>query len=83
VFGDLSPGAMQLQMVSVASVLEAMGYEMKVFTFKDGPCTNIWRTIGVTVDLLPEDTDLHISVDWLDYDGILVNSIEARLVFSR
>jgi hypothetical protein len=30
VFGDLSPGAMQLQMVSVASVLEAMGYEMKV-----------------------------------------------------
>uniref|UniRef100_A0A0E0C4S5 Glycosyl transferase family 1 domain-containing protein n=1 Tax=Oryza meridionalis TaxID=40149 RepID=A0A0E0C4S5_9ORYZ len=78
VFGDLSPGAMQLQMVSVASVLEAMGYEMKVFTFKDGPCTNIWRTIGVTVDLLPEDTDLHISVDWLDYDGILLNSIEAR-----
>jgi hypothetical protein len=30
VFGDLSPGGMQLQMVSVASVLEAMGYETKV-----------------------------------------------------
>jgi len=30
VFGDLYPSAMQLQMVSVASVLEAMGYEMKV-----------------------------------------------------
>jgi hypothetical protein len=30
VFANLAPGAMQLQMVSVASVLEAMGYEMKV-----------------------------------------------------
>ncbi|KAG8044881.1 hypothetical protein GUJ93_ZPchr0008g13509 [Zizania palustris] len=82
VFGHLSPDAMQLQMVSVASVLEAMGYEMKVFSFNDGPCSNIWRTIGITVNFLPEDTNLHISVDWLDYDGILVNSIEARPVFS-
>ncbi|XP_040380696.1 uncharacterized protein LOC102715814 [Oryza brachyantha] len=82
VFGDLSPGAMQLQMVTVASVLEAMGYEMKVFSLKDGSCSNIWRTIGITVNLLREDTDLHISVDWLDYDGILVNSIESRPVFS-
>uniref|UniRef100_A0A0D9V319 Glycosyl transferase family 1 domain-containing protein n=1 Tax=Leersia perrieri TaxID=77586 RepID=A0A0D9V319_9ORYZ len=82
VFGDLSPDAMLLQMVSVASVLEAMGYEMKVFSFKDGPCSNVWKAIGVTVNFLPEDTDLNISVDWLDYDGILANSIEARPIFS-
>ncbi|XP_020398012.1 uncharacterized protein [Zea mays] len=82
VFGDLYPSAMQLQMVSVASVLEAMGYEMKVFSLEDGPCGNIWRAIGVPVSILPEDTNLPISVDWLDYDGILVNSIEARPVFS-
>ncbi|CAD6230773.1 unnamed protein product [Miscanthus lutarioriparius] len=82
VFGDLYPSAMQLQMVSVASVLEAMGYEMKVFSLEDGPCGNIWRAIGVPVSILPEDTNLPIFVDWLDYDGILVNSIEARPVFS-
>ncbi|KAL5222284.1 hypothetical protein ABZP36_026997 [Zizania latifolia] len=82
VFGHLSPDAMQLQMVSVASVLEAMGYEMKVFSFNDGLCSNVWRTIGITVNFLPENTNLQISVDWLDYDGILVNSIEARPVFS-
>ncbi|TKW15466.1 hypothetical protein SEVIR_5G238500v4 [Setaria viridis] len=82
VFGDLYPSAMQLQMVSVASVLEAMGYEMKVFSLEDGPCGNIWRAIGVPVCVLPEDTNLPSSVDWLDYDGVLVNSIEARPVFS-
>ncbi|KAL6842762.1 hypothetical protein ACP4OV_027606 [Aristida adscensionis] len=82
VFGDLSPSAMQLQMVSVASVLEAMGYEMKVFSLEDGPCGNIWRTIGVPVSVLPEDTKLPNSVDWLDYDGILANSVEARPIFS-
>ncbi|ONM40371.1 glycosyl transferase family 1 protein [Zea mays] len=82
VFGDLYPSAMQLQMVSVASVLEAMGYEMKVFSLEDGPCGNIWGAIGVPVSILPEDANLPISVDWLDYDGILVNSIEARPVFS-
>uniref|UniRef100_A0ACD5VEY5 Uncharacterized protein n=1 Tax=Avena sativa TaxID=4498 RepID=A0ACD5VEY5_AVESA len=82
VFANLSPGAMQLQMVSVASVLEAMGYEMKVFSFEDGPCSNIWRTIGIPVKILPVDTKLLTSVDWLDYDGMLVNSIEARPIFS-
>ncbi|VAH77662.1 unnamed protein product [Triticum turgidum subsp. durum] len=82
VFGDLSPDAMQLQMISVASVLEAMGYEMKVFSFGDGPCSSIWRTIGIPVEILPVDTKLLTSIDWLDYDGMLVNSIEARPVFS-
>ncbi|WVZ69619.1 hypothetical protein U9M48_018383 [Paspalum notatum var. saurae] len=84
VFGDLYPSAMQLQMVSVASVLEAMGYEMKVFSLEDGPCGNIWRAIGVSVSILPEDAKAKLpnSVDWLDYDGILVNSIEARPVLS-
>ncbi|PAN29631.1 hypothetical protein PAHAL_5G239500 [Panicum hallii] len=82
VFGDLYPSAMQLQMVSVASVLEAMGYEMKVFSLEDGPCGNIWRAIGAPVSILPEEANQPNSVDWLHYDGILVNSIEARPVFS-
>ncbi|CAM0881755.1 unnamed protein product [Alopecurus aequalis] len=82
VFADLSPDAMQLQMVSIASVLEAMGYEMKVFSFEDGPCSNIWRTIDIPVKILPVDIKLLTSVDWLDYDGMLVNSIEAMPVFS-
>ncbi|KAJ1284378.1 hypothetical protein BS78_03G199300 [Paspalum vaginatum] len=82
VFGDLYPSAMQLQMVSVGSVLEAMGYEMKVFSLEDGPCGNIWRAIGVSVNILPEDANLPNFVDWLDYDGILVNSIGARPVLS-
>ncbi|XP_062215596.1 uncharacterized protein LOC133916100 [Phragmites australis] len=82
VFGDLSPSAMQLQMVSAASVLAAMGYEMKVFSLEDGPCGNIWRTTGVPVSILPKDKNLPHFVDWLDYDGVLVNSIEARPVFS-
>uniref|UniRef100_A0ACD5VME3 Uncharacterized protein n=1 Tax=Avena sativa TaxID=4498 RepID=A0ACD5VME3_AVESA len=82
VFANLSPGAMQLQMLSVASVLEAMGYEMKVFSFGDGSCSNIWRTIGIPVKILPVDTKLLTAVDWLDYDGMLVNSIEARPIFS-
>lgn len=82
VFANLSPDAMQLQMVSVASVLVAMGYEMEVFSLEDGPCSNIWRIIGVQVKILPVDTKLLTSVDWLDYDGMLVNSIEARPVFS-
>ncbi|RLN25007.1 uncharacterized protein C2845_PM07G16130 [Panicum miliaceum] len=82
VFGDLYPSAMQLQMVSVASVLEAMGYEMKVFSLEDGPCGNIWRAIGAPVSILPEEANSSNSVDWLHYDGILVNSIEARPVFS-
>uniref|UniRef100_A0A453F2P4 Glycosyl transferase family 1 domain-containing protein n=1 Tax=Aegilops tauschii subsp. strangulata TaxID=200361 RepID=A0A453F2P4_AEGTS len=53
-----------------------------VFSFEDGPCSSIWSTIGIPVEILPVDTKLLTSMDWLDYDGMLVNSIEARPVFS-
>ncbi|CAL9755317.1 unnamed protein product [Musa acuminata subsp. burmannicoides] len=82
VFPDLLPDAMQLQMVSIASVLKEIGYDVEVFSFEDGPVHSVWQTIGVSVSILPITTKREITIDWLDYNGILVSSLDSRPLIS-
>lgn len=83
VVGGLSPDAMQLQMVSIAIALKEIGYDIEVFSFHDGSVHVVWRDIGVHVTNLPVDMKQRFTIDWLDYSGVLVSSIEGRLVISR
>ncbi|KAK8933667.1 hypothetical protein KSP39_PZI015785 [Platanthera zijinensis] len=83
VVGGLSPGAMQLQMVSIAIALKEIGYDIEIFSFHDGSVHGVWRDIGVQVTILPVDMKQRFTIDWLDYNGVLVSSIEGRLVVSR
>ncbi|KAE8721467.1 rRNA-processing protein FCF1-like protein [Hibiscus syriacus] len=46
-----------------------------------GPVHSVWQNIGVPVTILKVDSD-EIGVDWLNYDGILVSSLEAKSVVS-
>ncbi|XP_009416403.2 uncharacterized protein LOC103997010 [Musa acuminata AAA Group] len=79
---DLYPDAMQLKMVSIAAALKESGFDIQVFSFHDGPARIVWRSMGIFVKVLPIVTNPETTVDWLDYNGILVNSIQARPVFS-
>ncbi|WOL14684.1 hypothetical protein Cni_G23465 [Canna indica] len=79
---DLLPNGMQLKMVSVAAVLKECGFDIQVFSFDDGPVRIVWRSMEISVTILPVVGKSETTVDWLEYNGILVNSIEARPVFS-
>ncbi|WOK91397.1 hypothetical protein Cni_G00088 [Canna indica] len=79
---DLQPDAMQLQMVSIAVVLKEIGYDIQVFSFGDGPVHSVWQTINVSVEALATATKQEIAIDWLDYSGILVNSLESGRLIS-
>ncbi|XP_008791488.1 uncharacterized protein LOC103708367 [Phoenix dactylifera] len=79
---DLSSDAMQLQMVSIAAALKEIGYDIEVFSFEEGPALAAWRAVRIHVYFLPISTKAEIAVDWLDYNGILVSSLEAKPVLS-
>ncbi|XP_072994468.1 uncharacterized protein [Typha latifolia] len=81
VVANLLPDATQLQMVSIAAALQEIGYEIQAFSLEDGPAHGIWRAIGIAVDVLPTSMK-EMTVDWLNYNGILVSSLEGRPVIS-
>ncbi|CAI0460227.1 unnamed protein product [Linum tenue] len=77
VFSDLLVEPQQLLMVTVATALQEMGYSIQVYSLEDGPVHNIWKSMGVPVATF-KDEKTNIMVDWLNYDGIIVNSLEAK-----
>ncbi|XP_039011965.1 uncharacterized protein LOC120141095 isoform X2 [Hibiscus syriacus] len=81
IFADLLVDPQQLLMVTIANALREIGYEIQVYSLEDGPVHNIWQNIGVPVTILKVNSD-EIGVDWLNYDGILVSSLEAKSVVS-
>ncbi|KAF3439932.1 hypothetical protein FNV43_RR18210 [Rhamnella rubrinervis] len=82
VFADLLIDSQQLLMVTIAAALREIGYVIQVYSLEDGPVHNVWRYLGVPVSIVQTCDEADITVDWLNYDGILVNSLEAKGIFS-
>ncbi|KAJ8900578.1 hypothetical protein K2173_025355 [Erythroxylum novogranatense] len=82
VFEDLSAGPQQLLIVTVATALREIGYEIQVYSETDGPVRNVWKNIGVPVTISQISNKLETAVDWLNFEGILVFSLEARNIIS-
>ncbi|KVH91086.1 hypothetical protein Ccrd_006880 [Cynara cardunculus var. scolymus] len=53
VFADLLVDPQQIMMVTVAVALRAVGYELEIYSLEDGPVRDIWKTIGVPVNIEP------------------------------
>ncbi|KAG8391895.1 hypothetical protein BUALT_Bualt01G0234500 [Buddleja alternifolia] len=77
VFADLWVDPHQIHMVTVATALQEIGYEIEVFSMEDGPVHAIWREIGVPISVITADEKMKFSIDWLNYNGVLVNSLKA------
>ncbi|KAL0347757.1 UNVERIFIED_CONTAM: hypothetical protein Scaly_1791700 [Sesamum calycinum] len=77
VFADLWVDQHQILMATVSTALLEIGYEIEVFSLENGPANDVWRKIGVPVSVITADENMKFTVDWLNYDGILVNSLKA------
>ncbi|KAI3449229.1 hypothetical protein Pfo_005894 [Paulownia fortunei] len=77
VFADLWVDQHQILMVTVATALVEIGYEIEVFSLEDGPAHAIWRERGIPLSVNTADENVDFRVDWLNYDGVLVNSLRA------
>ncbi|KAL8499835.1 hypothetical protein ACS0TY_019722 [Phlomoides rotata] len=77
VFADLWVDPHQILMVTVASALREIGYEIEVFSLEDGPVHRVWTQLGLPLSVITADENMKFSIDWLNYHGILVNSLKA------
>lgn len=82
VLADLSANGVQLEMISVAIALKEVGYNIQVYSLKSGPVNASWRDVGIPVNIIHMDVKCEVSIDWLVYDGIIVNSLDSRPVIS-
>ncbi|XP_057533654.1 uncharacterized protein LOC130811382 isoform X2 [Amaranthus tricolor] len=82
VFVDLDVDSYQLLMVTVGTALQEIGYTIEVFSNKDGPAHAMWKHIGVPFTIIEAKDRCGSSVDWLNYDGILLNSLEGKEILS-
>jgi glycosyltransferase involved in cell wall biosynthesis len=82
VFADLLIDPQQILMVTVAVALKEIGYKIEVYSLEDGPVRAVWTNIGVPVNIIKTSEKMENNVDWLNYDGVIANSFEARAVIS-
>uniref|UniRef100_M4C9S0 Glycosyl transferase family 1 domain-containing protein n=1 Tax=Brassica campestris TaxID=3711 RepID=M4C9S0_BRACM len=82
VFADLLADAEQMKMVTVSNALLEIGYAIEVYSLEDGPVHGVWQQMGVSVTILEANHASSCVIDWLSYDGVIVNSLEARSVFA-
>ncbi|CAA0838943.1 glycosyl transferase family 1 protein [Striga hermonthica] len=77
VFSDLWIDQHQILMATVARALREIGYGIEVISWEKGPAQSIWRKMGIPLTVNVGDENTKCSVDWLNYDGVLVNSLNA------
>lgn len=75
-----SPGALLL--LSVAKALQALGYVLELYAIEDGPVRSAWEKIGTIVNILQSNSHQQFQVDWLNFDGVVVSSLEAKVTIS-
>nr|GMD31581.1 Phosphatidyl-myo-inositol mannosyltransferase [Ipomoea batatas] len=76
VFANMLADPYQVMMLNVALALKEIGYEIEVLTLEDGSLHDVWRDAGLPVSTIETDERMKISIDWLNYDALLLNSLE-------
>ncbi|PON49606.1 Glycosyl transferase [Parasponia andersonii] len=67
VFADLLVDSQQLLMVTVAAALQELGYEIQVYSLEGGPVHDIWRNLGVPVNIVQACDRADVTIDWLTF----------------
>ncbi|XP_071721823.1 uncharacterized protein [Rutidosis leptorrhynchoides] len=75
VLGSMKKDANSLMLITVMNNLQKIGYFLKIYVVKDGPARSMWEQISGVSLLGPE---LHGHIDWSRYEGVIVNSLEAK-----
>eukprot|EP01018_Ginkgo_biloba_P015372 Gb_19079 [translate_table: standard] len=81
VCADLSRSPGLLLLLSIATGLKALGYHLELFSLEDGPVRDVWEKIGTHVNILQANSQ-EFTIDWLNFDGVVMNSLEVKMVLS-
>ncbi|XP_059458280.1 uncharacterized protein LOC132187862 [Corylus avellana] len=80
ILGDMKKNPQSLMLITVIKNLQKLGYVVKIFALKDGKARTMWEQIGGRLSILGPEQYGHI--DWLIFEGIIVDSLEAKEAIS-
>ncbi|KAG2723391.1 hypothetical protein I3760_02G169000 [Carya illinoinensis] len=80
ILGNMKKNPQSLMLITVMKNLQKLGYVLKIFATADGQARSMWEQIGGQLSILsPERYSL---IDWLIFEGIIVDSLEVKEAIS-
>ncbi|XP_057463427.1 uncharacterized protein LOC130753402 [Actinidia eriantha] len=76
IIGNMKKDPVSLMLSTVVKNLQKLGYVLKIYAIEDGKARSMWEKIGGQISILGPGRYGHI--DWLIFEGIIVDSIEAK-----
>ncbi|KAI3989621.1 hypothetical protein MKX01_036230, partial [Papaver californicum] len=76
ILGNMDKDPVTLMLYTVVKSLKELGYVFKMYAVDDGDARPLWESIGGRVSILGANSTLYI--DWSIYEGVIVNSLEAK-----
>ncbi|CAL0316803.1 unnamed protein product [Lupinus luteus] len=80
ILGHMKIVPQSLTLVTVVQNLQKLGYIFKIFAVGNGRAHSIWKNIDVGLSLL--STEQQGQIDWSIFEGIIVDSLEAKEAIS-
>lgn len=80
ILGNMEKNPQSLMLITVMKNLQKLGYELKIFALEDGKARSMWEQMGGWISILGPEQYGHI--DWLIFEGIIVDSLEAKEAIS-
>ncbi|KAF9596280.1 hypothetical protein IFM89_008640 [Coptis chinensis] len=76
VLGRMKRDSSSLMLFTVLKSLKGLGYGLKIYAVEDGNACSLWEQIGGQLSILGLESMGR--VDWSIYEGIIVDSLEAK-----
>ncbi|KAI5399483.1 uncharacterized protein LOC127091508 [Lathyrus oleraceus] len=80
VLGHMTVDPQSLMLVTVIQNLQKLGYVFKIFAVGRGNARPMWEKIGDGVS--PLSTEQQGQIDWSNFEGVIVDSLEAKEAIS-
>ncbi|KAH7537030.1 hypothetical protein FEM48_Zijuj03G0049100 [Ziziphus jujuba var. spinosa] len=80
ILGHMTKDAQSLMLVTVIKNIKKLGYVLKIFAVQNGNAHSMWEQVGGQISILDPEHFGHI--DWTIFDGIVVDSFEAKAALS-
>ncbi|KAI5063832.1 hypothetical protein GOP47_0020502 [Adiantum capillus-veneris] len=70
-----------LYLLTIARWVQALGYNLQLFSFEEGPLRKVWEEQGVLVERFSSSPG-GLYADWSKFEGVIVSSLDAKHVFT-
>nr|XP_010918597.1 uncharacterized protein LOC105042926 [Elaeis guineensis] len=85
VIGSMDKDSRSLMLLTLVKYLTELGYKFTIFALKHGEAHSLWTFSGYEVSFVSTKQDSKLeygSVDWSNFEGVILSSLEGKQVIS-